>query len=296
MPMITKRHLFSLVLVFLISIFQLTAQQESKIPQDYCISQQEYRLYNLINNYRSRLALDAIPLSKSLSFVARTHAKDLSAHYPIGDGCNMHSWSDKGNWKAFCFPQDQNRKNDVKDKAKELTNYPGKAYELTYWENSKADVAFVLDFWNSIPYTGDMISNINKWSKKEWKSMGVGIQDGYVLVWFGQSVDVEVSTQICETGEKIFNQSIPNEIVVPVTKKQVSANAFYIIIGSFNAKSDAKSAVDSYHQMGYPNATVVESQGRVRIAIDVFKTQELADRSLERYKAKFQGAWVFSEK
>jgi cell division septation protein DedD len=126
--------------------------------------------------------------------------------------------------------------------------------------------------------------------------MGVGIQDGYVLVWLGQSVDVEVSTQICETGEKIINQSIPNAVIVPVTKKQVSSSAFYIIIGSFNARSDAQSAVDSYHQMGYPNATVIESQGRVRVAIDVFKTQDLADRSLERYRTKFQGAWVFSEK
>jgi len=291
-----KRYFFVLLLLAMGSITQSFAQQSSKIPQDFCISQQEYRLYTLINEYRARLALDAIPLSRSLSFVARTHAKDLAANYPIGDGCNMHSWSDKGNWKAFCFPKDQNRKNDIKDKAKELTNYPGKAYELTYWENSEADVAFVLDFWNSIPYTGDMISNINKWSKKEWKSMGVGIQDGYVLVWLGQSVDVEVSTQICETGEKIINQSIPNAVIVPVTKKQVSSSAFYIIIGSFNARSDAQSAVDSYHQMGYPNATVIESQGRVRVAIDVFKTQDLADRSLERYRTKFQGAWVFSEK
>jgi hypothetical protein len=294
--MLMKRYFFVLLLFAIGSITQSYAQQSSKIPQDFCISQQEYRLYTLINEYRARLALDAIPLSRSLCFVARTHAKDLSANYPLGDGCNMHSWSDKGNWKAFCFPKDQNRKNDIKDKAKEITNYPGKAYELTYWENSEVDVAFVLDFWNSIPYTGDMISNINKWSKKAWKSMGVGIQDGYVLVWLGQSVDVEISTQICETGEKIMNQSIPNEVIAPVTKKSVSASSFYIIIGSFNARSDAQSAVDSYHQMGYPNAVVIESQGRVRVAIDVFKTQDLADRSLERYRTKFQGAWVFSEK
>ena len=285
--------------IFFFSVFlsaQLWAQTDSKIPQDFCISQQEYKLYSLVNTYRAKLALEAIPLSKSLSYVAKIHAADLSKNYSSDDDCNMHSWSDKGTWKAFCFPADQNRRNDIKDKAKKIANYPGKAWELTYWENADADVGFVLEFWNSIPYTSSMIVNTGKWADKEWKSMGVGIQDGYVLLWLGEKVDLEVSTQICETGEKISNYSIPNELVVPLSEisdTQINKNnMFYIIIGSFNQVSDAKSAVTSYHQMGYPKAVLVENQGRTRIAIDSYKTKEDAEKGLEKYKSKFQGAWI----
>ena len=287
---------FSLILIFILSSAKLFAQAEAKIPQDFCISQQEYRLFTIINNYRTRLALNTIPLSRSLSFVAKTHAKDLAANFSSSDDCNMHSWSDKGNWKPICFPEEQNRKNDVKDKAKELTNYPGKAWEITYWENSEADLDFVLDFWNSISYTANMISNTEEWSKKEWKSIGIGIDDGYVLVWLGMQADIEVSTIICETGEKIQNTSIPHELTVLNTKASPSKHTYYVIIGSFKNKNDAGSAVKSYHQMGYPNAVIVESQGRIRVAIDRFNTQAAADESLKKYKNKFQGAWVFSEK
>jgi len=277
---------------------QLLAQTETKIPQDFCISQQEYKLYSLVNAYRAKLALDAIPLSKSLSYVAKVHAADLSKNFTTNDDCNMHSWSDKGQWKAFCFPADQNRRSDVKDKAREIANYPGKAWEITYWENEKIDVAFVLEFWNSIPYTASMIGNTGKWANKTWQSMGIGIQDGYVLLWLGEKVDLEVSTQICETGEKISNFSIPNELVVPVSEVSIAQsnqdNMYYIVIGSFNQVSDAKTAVRSYHQMGYPNAVLVETQGRTRIAIDSYKTNEEAEKGLEKYKSKFQGAWILT--
>jgi len=288
--------LFKVVFFVLFISSQLWAQTESKIPQDFCISQQEYKLYSLVNTYRSKLALDPIPLSKSLCFVARTHAKDLAAYYPIGDDCNMHSWSNQGNWESFCFPADQSRKNDIKDKAKEISNYPGKAWEITYWENSEIDVALILEFWNSISYTSSMIGNTGKWAAKEWKSMGVGIQDGYVLLWLGEEVDVEPSTSICETGEVISN----NSVAVVATKeadspkKEAGDEQYYIIIGSFSQASDAESAVASYHQMGYPNAKIIETQGRIRVVIDSFHSQEEAEEALKEYKKKFQGAWIFT--
>lgn len=290
--------LFKVIFFVLFISTQLCAQTESKIPQDFCISQQEYKLYSLVNSYRSKLALDPIPLSKSLSFVARIHAKDLATYYPMGDDCNMHSWSNQGNWKSFCFPAEQNRRNDIKDKAKEISGYPGKAWEITYWENSEADVAFVLEFWNGISYSTSMIGNTGKWSDKEWKSMGVGIQDGYVLLWLGEEIDVEAVTQICETGENIVNNSVRNALVVidaPGTSIDKPADQqYYIIIGSFKQRSDAGSAVTSYHQMGYPDAAIVEAQGRTRIAIDSYKTMEDAEKGLKKYKDKFQGAWILT--
>ena len=288
--------LFKVVFFVLFISTQLWAQTESKIPQDFCISQQEYRLYSLVNTYRSKLALESIPLSKSLCFVARTHAKDLAANYPMGDDCNMHSWSNQGNWKSFCFPAEQSRKNDIKDQAKAISDYPGKAWEITYWENSQVDVAFVLEFWNSISYSAAMIGNTGKWGAKKWKSMGIGIQDGYVLLWLGEEVDVEAGTPICETGEVISN----NSVAIVVTKeadtseKEGNNEQYYIVIGSFSQASDAETAVSSYHQMGYPNAKKIETQGRIRVVIDSFNSQEKAEAALIEYKNKFQGAWILT--
>lgn len=287
----------SLLFIIILSGISLFAQ-EKKIPDDFCINQKEYQLVELINQYRAKLMLDPITLSKSLSFVARTHAADLSKYYQAEDDCNMHSWSDRGDWKAFCFPADQNRKNDVKDKAKELTNYSGKAWEITYWDNTELDLNNVLDFWKGIEYTSSMLTNTGKWSDKVWKSIGVGIQDGYVLVWLGQNEDIEASTVICETGERILNKSIPNELVIPqanATNNAKTQYEFYIIIASFNNLSDADGAVKGYHQMGYPNAVIVEDQGRVRVAIDKLDTEGKAKAALADYRSKFQGAWIFSK-
>lgn len=269
------------------------AQSKPSIPDNFCITQQEYQLYSLINSYRIRLALDPIPLSKSLCYVAKTHAFDLANYDNPNDKCNMRSWSDKGHWKAFCFPKDQNRKNDVKEKAKEISNYPGKAWEITYWEDDIQDMSSVLNFWNEIPYSADMISNTGKWSSVEWKSIGVGIQDGYILLWLGKMDDVEAQTVICETGERINNSAV---IMATATDASSSTEKYYyIIIGSYNITTDAKSAVTSYKEMGYQNAEVLENGGRLRLSIDRFNSQEDADKALPSYREKFQGAWVFSK-
>lgn len=45
--------------------------------------------------YRIEKGLAEIPLSKSLTFVAQTHVKDMELN-PASGYCNMHSWSDKG--------------------------------------------------------------------------------------------------------------------------------------------------------------------------------------------------------
>lgn len=292
----SSMRFFTIVSLIILLAFQAgySYGQLGKVPKDFCISQKEYRLYQLINEYRQKLALDVIPLSNSLCYVAKTHAADLSANYPFGEDCNMYSWSDKGDWKPFCYPSDQDRRNDVKDKAKEISGYPGKAWELTYWDNVDVDLEEVVSFWNSIPYTSAILSNTDKFANLGWKSMGVGVQDGYILVWFGSKEDLEPSTSICETGEKIINKSIPNELVVPVTDNSAKEH-YYIIIGSYNKKNDANAAVKSYVEMGYPKAIVVEEQGKIRVAIDHFDDKSQANSALNNYRNKFKGAWVFSK-
>lgn len=289
---------FTIILMIISLNFStsLSFGQLGETPKDFCISQKEYKLYQLINNYRDKLVLDAIPLSKSLCYVAKIHAKDLSENYPVGEDCNMYSWSDKGDWKPFCYPADQTRKNDIKDKAKEISAYSGKAWELTYWDNVEVNLEEVISFWNSIPYTSALLSNSDKFVDLSWKSIGVAIYDGYILVFLGAKDDTEPFTIICETGEKIQNKSIPNELVVPASVNNSSVKEHhYIIIGSYNRKADALSAVKSYNEMGYPNAVVIEEQGKIRVAIDHFDEKAKANEALDNYRNKFKGAWIFSK-
>jgi hypothetical protein len=58
-------------------------------------SADERRLYNEIMDYRKSKNLPSIPLSKSLTYVAQMHSRDLAQNNPDQGKCNLHSWSKK---------------------------------------------------------------------------------------------------------------------------------------------------------------------------------------------------------
>ncbi len=78
------------------------AQKDSSKNHTVCLSANEYRLFELITQYRKELGLPFIPLSASLCYVAQMHTKDLFVYRPDRNGCNMHSWSRNGKWSACC--------------------------------------------------------------------------------------------------------------------------------------------------------------------------------------------------
>jgi len=153
------------------------AQQKSggSIPAGYRISQDEIKLYHMINDFRRKYDLPPIPLSISLCYVASSHVRDLFFNHPDQEPCNFHSWSDKGPWKAFCYPRDENKKNSVWDKPKEFTPYKGKGYEIVYWENNQADIDSVINLWKSVGYFNNFLLNTGKWQNQKWEALGVGI-------------------------------------------------------------------------------------------------------------------------
>jgi hypothetical protein len=85
------------------------------------LSSEEELLYNLIMEYRRENGLPPIPLSKSLTFVAQTHAKDLDTPGVVTGNCNGHSWSANGNWKSCCYTADHAKPHCIWDKPRELT-------------------------------------------------------------------------------------------------------------------------------------------------------------------------------
>ncbi|MCX6250002.1 MAG: SPOR domain-containing protein [Bacteroidetes bacterium] len=204
------------LLIFLFSFVYplfLTGQQVNQlpaIPSTFCISQVEMKLFNLINEYRKEFKLPPIPLSMSLCFVASTHVKDLYANHPDKGSCNFHSWSNKGFWKPFCYPSDENKKNSVWDKPKEICNYPGKGYEIVYWENNPVTLDSIIPFWSSIEYFNSFLMNTGKWQGKKWNAIGISVYQNYAAAWFGELPDPEGIPYVCgNPPEKKVEVPIP---------------------------------------------------------------------------------------
>ena len=169
-------------------------QPKVKLLPEICLSQTEAEVYKLINEYRVQKGLPEVKLSASLCYVARTHAIDQTENFKEGKRCNMHSWSNKGNWSACCYTPDHKNAKFMWNKPRELTNYQGDGFEIsfysTYEYTSTEDVAkAILDGWKKSPGHNDVILNKNIWKKVSWQAMGIGIYGEYANVWFGMAED-----------------------------------------------------------------------------------------------------------
>ncbi len=90
----------------------------------------EQKLYGLIAENRKTKGLPEIQLSKYLTFVAQTHAKDHALNIPLKGKCNAHSWSNKGDWTECCYTSNHHNSACIWDKPAELTDYSGAGYEI----------------------------------------------------------------------------------------------------------------------------------------------------------------------
>jgi hypothetical protein len=194
-------------LAFLL-VFRIEAGEPLKHNSDIkelrsvCISRSEWKLYQLINQYRKRAHLPNIPLSYSLTYVAQSHARDLAAHYENDAVCNLHSWSNSGPWTSCCYTSDHKESECMWNKPEELTGFKGFGYEIAYWNNydyiDPDDIADdALKAWKKSKGHNFVIINRGMWKELDWKAIGVGIWKGYVLVWFSDMEDPMPSPRVC---------------------------------------------------------------------------------------------------
>lgn len=195
--MIFLRSLLILMVVILLSSVSIK-KEDIRSNIDTCISSDEMKLYNLINSYRKQKKLPPIPLSKSLTFVAQTHAKDLMNNRPEKGNCNGHSWSDKGKWTACCYTPDHAQSECMWNKPKELTSYTDTGYEIAYFSSVGVKPEQALDVWKKSAGHNIVIINGTGWKDFKWKSIGVGIYKNYATVWFGVEPDKEGSPKSCK--------------------------------------------------------------------------------------------------
>lgn len=188
-----------IVIVFLLLVAWAVPSFSQKEPMakplpEICLSPAEEALYKQVNEYRAQKGLPEIKLSYSLCVVAITHCHDQAANYKQGRSCNLHSWSDQGNWKPVCYTPDHRKAALMWSKPRELTNYPGDGYEISFYSNyayptAEAAAADILNGWKKSQGHNNVIINRAIWKNVEWQAMGVGIFGGYANVWFGKEKD-----------------------------------------------------------------------------------------------------------
>lgn len=298
----TKNLYRFLIAAVMLTMFYPAAAQ--KIPQNFCLSDEEAQLFRMINDFRISKGLEPLVLSKSLSYVAQLHVKDLQMNHPYGPDCNHHSWSDRGNWTPFCYPKDQTRKKSVWDKPKELTRYPSVAYEVVYWENSAAFTDQIMENWKSTPQSANLILSEGKWSRNHWKVVGISIFKGFASAWFGESSDPEGETKICHSDSAIvFNQAETEKPAENVAGQEGNqgetlikkkTGRFYVISGSFNNLQQARDGLSRAKKLGFNRAKIVENDGKFRVSIDDFDTFDNAKLGRKKIASQFRDAWILS--
>ena len=311
---------YNTLILFLFLLFfslagsaQLVAKQPNMIPAGFRVTEEEMRLYRMINDYRRRYDLPPIPLSASLSYVASTHVKDLFFNHPDQDPCNFHSWSDKGPWKAFCYPRDENKKNSVWDKPREITGYKGKGYEIVYWENSSADIDSVFNLWRSVGYFNSFLMNTGKWQGTKWEAIGIGVYENYACAWFGQQPDPSGAPLLIGESpvkKEAVDAPKPQQAANPETKTEAVANneqpapalstastaaaafTYNIIIRSNVPLKDTTKIMKLYSEKGFTNVKSFEKDGKARISVFETRNRAEATAKLKEIKAKYREAWL----
>lgn len=305
-----KKYQYLLVLMLIFWMLPgLNAQH--KIPGNFCISSEELKLYNLVNNYRKLNKLSEIPLSKSLCYVAKVHVNDLQFNHPDTNDCNLHSWSQMGDWAECCYGREKINQTCMTSKPGELTNYPGKGYEIAFWESVDAQPDIVIDLWKSSASSNDMMLSKGIWKGTIWKSLGVGILKGYAVVWFGKEDDDEGGIKICSGDEMsgILDIKVDTaatiidtteiktvETTTETVKKTESKPAqvkYYLIGASVPEESQAKSEVERFRKKGFKNPKILPAGKMYRISLGDYATKEEALSAKKRLGEKYNDVWIF---
>ncbi len=167
-----------------------------KNESDVCLSQDEIKLFEIINIYRETLDLQPIPFSKALTRVSQAHVRDLSDHYTFKRGakCNPHSWSRKGKWSSCCYTNDHKQAKCMWNKPREISGFDSNGYEILSYSSDGITPGEALIGWQKSQPHHQVMINSAKWTKVTWKSMGVGIYNEYAVIWFAELEDSDGQT------------------------------------------------------------------------------------------------------
>jgi hypothetical protein len=193
--LISEKKLLAVVFLLLVTLMFAVQAQDQQKP----LSDEEKQLADLVNMYRVDNGLPAVPITNSLTKVARTHIIDLNTYHPMHAGvCDWHSWSNHGDWTEVCCTYTDATYLQTNSKPREITeSYDSDGYEIAFHkQGSEATPEDAFDYFKnfgSIHVLGvddnDLILERNDWSDYNWRAMGVGIDGNYAVFWFGEIED-----------------------------------------------------------------------------------------------------------
>ncbi|NKB70497.1 MAG: CAP domain-containing protein [Candidatus Latescibacteria bacterium] len=143
-----------------------------------------------INQYRLEQGLQAIPVSVSLTKVAQAHVAD-SEQNSFSNGCNLHSWSDQGDWTPCCYTNDHAQAQCMWDKPREISGgvYSGNGFEISAYNSRMITPQGALEGWQGSSGHHNVILNRDIWADSNWQAMGAAVSTHYAVVWFGMESD-----------------------------------------------------------------------------------------------------------
>jgi hypothetical protein len=71
----------------------------------------------------------------------------------------------------------------------EMCDFPAKGFECIYRSSNIADIHAALNKWQSNANTFSLLTSQGAWSKRKWKSIGIGILGSYVTLWLSEGTD-----------------------------------------------------------------------------------------------------------
>ncbi len=321
--MLQRKEVFLLLLIIMM-VFQVVARNypNEGFVQDSVskgVSQDEIILFNMINDIRIQSKLPSISLSASLCTVAHTHIDDLIKWRPQDKGCSLHSWSGSGKWTECCSSKGLSGIQCMKTKPREITGYAGSGYELIYWGEEIATPADAAAMWQQVEASLDMILSRGKWKGYLWKAIGVGIKDGYAVLWLGDKTDRKIPENLANLPAG--PQPVPGNGVAKVNssskekdpamsenkvKKNETASGklhqqpvigpginYYLVVASVKSRASAKSELKRIISKGYPDAFIVPGDSIYRIALTSYNSARQAAIKSNELKAEFPGIWIF---
>jgi len=210
--LLKKRRLLpgvSALTILITVLFPLYCALAGSASPGTCLSREEEKLVQLINQYRVTHGLQQIPISYSLTLVGQWHVQDLNTKHPdTGTGyqdqsCNMHSWSawHPELWHAMCYTPDHHEAPEMWDKPKQITQgaYQGTGYEIAYSSSGQVTAEAALAGWQASTPHNNVILEQGSWSGKNWPAMGVGLYQHYAVIWFSETADPR-SLAGCQTS------------------------------------------------------------------------------------------------
>ncbi len=316
-----SKKLYLVFLLMCIAVLQAIAQDSIGLTKSNDsilknISEDEAILYNMINDMRRQNKLSIIPLSEALTIVAHVHLNDLVFNKPQDNGCNGQAWSKSEKWTSCCNTKDAAGIKCMTSKPKEITGYNGNGYELAYWGEEKATPADASSLWQQANASADMILSRGRWKGFQWKAIGVGIKEGYAVLWLGEKTDKTVidnslkkhevakakddTAKVVKVKEaKTKKEVLPKDVTkgnVEISKPTVSSAAkYYLIVLSTKSAEIAESELNKIKSSGYPDACILNSQAGYRIALTYYDTAKKAAIKVNELKSTFTGIWVLKE-